>query len=393
MTLPGPGIPEAQSNLTADWLHAALVAGGWANCPPIHRLTSKSIGDGVGLMGEILRCELTFAQDSGLPESVIVKLASEKPRNRRLGRRFELYLREYRFYNDLASESPLRSPALLYGDFDARSHRFVLVLEDLRGLTAADQVHGASPRQVKRAVRAAARLHGKYWNRVELLTGSGFEETLAPRVWMRLQVFYLLCLPRALRLISDWWSEEVQDLAEEYGLRLVDHLAHLAGEPLTFVHGDYRLDNMFFGEGKEDGFAVVDWQNCGVSNGLYDVAYFFAGSVPTEVRRAVERDALEEYHDIVCSLGARDFTFEHCWRLYRETLLACLVLPVVATAGLEEVPGRQLRLRETIAQRTAAAVRDQDVAAFLPPLPPRLSRAGLRRALCRGGYRAYRALS
>ena len=69
----------------------------------------------------------------------------------------------------------------------------MLVLEDLRGLTAADQVHGASPRQVKRAVRAAASLHGKYWNRVELLTGSGFEETLAPRVWMRLQVFYLLC--------------------------------------------------------------------------------------------------------------------------------------------------------------------------------------------------------
>ena len=90
---------------------------------------------------------------------------------------------------------------------------------------------------------------------------------------------------------------------------------------------------------RRDGFAVVDWQNCGVSNGLYDVAYFFAGSVPTEIRRAVERDALEEYHDIVCSLGARDFTFEHCWRLYRETLLACLVLPVVATAGLEEVPG------------------------------------------------------
>ena len=388
----GPGIPAAQSNLTADWLRAALLAGGWTNCPPIHRLTCESIGEGVGLMGEILRCELTFAQDSGLPESVIVKLASEKPQNRRLGRRFELYLREYRFYNDLASESPLRSPALLYGDFDARSHRFVLVLEDLRGLTAADQVHGASPRQVKCAVRAAASLHGKYWNRVEPLTGSGFEETLAPRVWMRLQVFYLLCLPRALRLLADWWSEEVQDLAEEYGLRLVDHLAHLVNEPLTFVHGDYRLDNMFFDEGSEDGFAVVDWQNSGVSNGLYDVAYFFAGSVPTEVRRAVERDALEEYHDIVCSLGARDFAFEHCWRLYREALLACLVLPVVATAGLEEVPGRQLRLRETIAQRTAAAVRDQDVAAFLPPLPPLLSRAGLRRAFCRGGYRVYRAL-
>ena len=392
MTLPGPGIPEASDNLTAEWVRAALVAGGRGHCPPIRELTCEAIGEGVGLMAEILRCELTFVQDSRPPESVIVKLPSEKPRNRRLARRFGLYLREYRFYRDLASESPLRAPALLYGDFDVRSHRFVLVLEDLRGLTAADQIEGASPTQVKRAVRAAARLHGKYWNRLESLTGSGFEETLAPRVWMLLQLSYLLSLPRALRVLSDWWSEEVQDLAEEYGLRLVDHLGHLAREPKTLVHGDYRLDNMFFGKGDNDGIAVVDWQNSGISNGLYDVAYFFAGSVSTEVRRTVEREALEEYHDIVCRLGARDFTFEHCWRLYRETLLGCLVLPVMVTGQLEAVPGRLRRLGDTIAQRTAAAVRDRDVAEFLPPLPSRLSRAGLRRACCRGGYRVVRTL-
>ena len=386
--MPGPGIPDTTEGLAAEWLHEALVAGGRADCPPVRELKCEAIGEGVGLMAEILRCELTFAAHDGPSESVIVKLASDRPRNRRLGRRWRLYRREFRFYRHLASGSPLRAPALLYGDFDDRTHRFVLVLEDLGNMAAADQVRGATPEQARRAVREVAGLHGKHWGRVAPLPAD-FHEVLAPWVWSALQIAYLRRLPRNLSLLSGSWPEEVRELAEEYGLRLVDHLGQLAEEPLTFVHGDYRLDNMFF-EG--DGLAVVDWQNSAVSNGLYDVATFLAGSVSPEVRRAVEREALLEYHDIVCGLGAREFPFERCWRLYRETLLGCLVLPVVIAGWLGESEGRQLELRDAIATRTATALRDLDAGAVLPEIPPLASRAGLRHALCRAGYRAYRAL-
>ena len=385
----GPAIPDSSGGLTAEWLREALVAGGRADCPPVCELNCEAIGEGVGLMAEILRCELTFAADDGPSESVIVKLASDRPRNRRLGRRWRLYRREFTFYRHLAPESPVRAPALLYGDFDARTHRFVLVLEDLGNLTAADQVRGATPEQARRAVREVAGLHGKYWDRVAPLP-AGFREMLAPWVWSALQVSYLWTLPRNLSLLSASWPEEVRDLAEEYGLRLVDHLGQLVEEPLTFVHGDYRLDNMFF---DGDGLTVVDWQNSAVANGLYDVAYFLAGSVSPEVRRVVEQEALLEYHDIVCGLGAREFPFERCWRLYRETLLGCLVLPVVLAGWLEASQGRQLELRDAIATRTATALRDLDAGALLPEIPPFMSRAGLRHALCRAGYRAYRALA
>ena len=383
------GIPRARGDLTAEWLRAALVAGGRRDCPPIRRLKCEAIGEGVGLMAEILRCELTFAA-AGPCGSVIVKLPSAKPGNRRLGRRWRLYRREFGFYRRLAAGSPLRAPALLYGDFDERSHRFVLVLEDLGNLTAADQLRGATPEQARRAVREVAGLHGKYWDRVEALPAPDFRKTLAPWVWSALQVSYLSSLPRSLPLLSGVWPEEIRDLAEEYGLRLADHVRRLVQEPLTFVHGDYRLDNMFF---DEDGLVVVDWQNSAVSNGLYDVATFLAGSVSTEVRRAVESEALLEYHDIVCGLGARDFPFERCWRLYRETLLGCLVLPVVVTSWLEASRGRQPELRDAIAARTARALQDHEAGNLLPPLPPPLSRAGLRSALLRGGYRAWRALA
>lgn len=393
MTAPGPGIPERGDDLTPAWLHAALVAGGRQDCPPIQDLTCETIGEGLGLMGDILRCELTFAEGARPPESVIVKLPSAKRANRRLGRRWGLYRREYGFYRHLAAGVPLRTPDLLYGGFDARSHRFVLVLEDLGGMAAGDQVAGATPAQVRRAVRAAARLHGSYWDRVAPLAAAGLGETLNPRLWLGLQILYLASLPRSLSRLADRWSDEVRELAEEYGFRLADHITHLSGEPRTFVHGDYRLDNMFFGEDGEDGFAVVDWQNGAISIGVYDVAYFLAGSVSTEVRRTVEEEVLREYHDIVSSLGARGFSFERCCRLYREALLGCLVLPVVVAGQLEDPPERQLRLEDALAQRTAAAIGDRGAGAFLPPLPRPLSRAGLRRGLCRGGYRAYRALA
>lgn len=389
----GPGIPDTGDGLTAGWLREALVAGGRADCPPVGELRCEAIGEGLGLMGEILRCEATFADGAGPPESVIVKLASGKRAHRRLGGRWGMYRREYDFYRHLSSGVPLRTPELLYGDFETRSHRFVLVLEDLGGMAAGDQVDGASPEQVRRAVRAAAHLHGRYWNRVDSLAAAGLGKTLAPRLWLGLQVLYLASLPRSLSRLADSWSGEVRELAEEYGFRLVDHLTHLSAEPRTFVHGDYRLDNMFFDDGGRDGFAVVDWQNAAISIGPYDVAYFLAGSVPTEVRRAVEEDVLREYHDIVCRLGARDFPFERCWRLYRECLLGCLVLPVIVAGQLVDPPERQLRLEDVIATRTAAAIRDRDAGALLPPLPRPLSRAGLRRALCRSGYRAYRAFA
>ena len=125
-----------------------------------------------------------------------------------------MYRREFSFYRDVAPASSLRAPALLYGDFDARTHRFALVLEDLRNMTAADQVRGATPEQARRAVREVAGLHGKYWDRVAPLPAD-FHEMLAPWVWSALQVAYLRSLPRNLSLLSGSWPEEVRDLAEE----------------------------------------------------------------------------------------------------------------------------------------------------------------------------------
>ena len=98
------------------------------------------------------------------------------------------------------------------------------------------------------------------------------------------------------------------------------------------THGDFRVDNMFFGadDKDHDEFAVVDWQASGLGSGLYDVAYFMGSSVPTEIRRQMEHEALEEYYRVVLDLGAQEFSLADCWQLYRKNMLAILFVAVIA---------------------------------------------------------------
>ncbi len=153
--------------------------------------------------------------------------------------------------------------------------------------------------------------------------------------------------------------------------------------------------SMFFrpevggGASAGDDFAVVDWQGCGLGPGLYDVAYFLGTNVLPGDRRRIEREALEEYHDIVCRLGARDFTFDDCWRSYRQNMLGVLVACILGCGGLDLGFQRLHDLVKSALERALAAIEDLDVAEFLPR--GRLLSAGNAFSiLSRGAYTAYR---
>ena len=363
-----PVIPEHENDLTAYWIQRAMTAGGRAAFPAIQDAVVEEIGSGVGLVGKILRCHLTYGVGNVRgPETVIVKLPSPHEQTFRTAVRLRLYHREYAFYRRIAPHVPLRSPALLYGDFDESTHRFVLVLEDLRHLTAANQIDGANPEQAKTAIRAVARMHGQFWNKVDRPPLSGFHDSADPQRRPLVQAAYQASLRPALDRFGHLFPDAMRRLAEQYGERLVEHLDAVAAGPRTFTHGDFRLDNMFFGADGNDDFAAVDWQVSGIASGLYDAAYFLSSSVDPEIRRKVEREALAEYHDIVCSTGAANFTVEECWRSYRRNMLGCLMTPIVAGGQLDFSSDRSRQLAEVFLTRTLTAIADLDAQEFLPP--------------------------
>ena len=386
---PEPPIPQDGNSISLDWVRRVLAAGG--GLPPPSGIRVEEVGVGSGVMGQVVRCHLDYAEpNDAAPASVIVKLPSVNAKSRRLGKRLELYRREYDFYHSLAPSIPVATPRLLYGDFEPKSHRFVLVLEDIRGMAVADQIAGASPAQAKRAIRVLARLHGAHWNRIHEAPVSGSYDSNDPKLSPVVQVVYLANLVRTLSHFGDAFSSTTRPLAEAIGFGLVDHMAALRAGPRTFTHGDYRLDNLFFGDDGDDRVTVIDWQVSGLSCGLYDVGYFLASNLTVPVRHRIEREAVEEYHDIVCRSGATDFTFDECWRSYRQNSLAALLTSVIVCGGLDLDDDRSRHLAEVGLKRSLAAIEDLDVAEFIPAHGRSRDRR-LFTTACRIAYRAYRS--
>ena len=239
-----PALCDDPAAIDADWMQRALAAGDASDCPAIGDVVVEDLGSATNAFGRLLRCHLTV--DGGLaadPATVIVKLPTADRRAFRFAKWLSMHERECLYYRRLARHARIRSPALLYGDFDEDTHRFVLVLEDLRD-----------------------------------------------------------------------------------------------------VPGD---------------------------------------------RRRIEREALEEYHDIVRRLGARDFTFDDCWRSYRQNMLSVLLPCILACGGLDLGNRRLHDLVKSGLERALAAMEDLDVAEFLPP-GRFLSAGNALSILSRGAYKAFR---
>ncbi|MXY93837.1 MAG: phosphotransferase [Caldilineaceae bacterium SB0670_bin_27] len=383
-------IPENGNSLTVDWIQRALSAGG--DLPSIRNIAVEDIGAGSGTIGAILRCGLTYHHDvPDMPKSVVIKLSSDDKKSLRIAKLLSMYKREYFCFRQLAQSIPMRLPELLYGDFDSRTHRFVMVLEDLGHMEHMDQIIGASAERAMHAIRSVAALHGRFWNRLDQPPASDFLASVGgPRPWLS-QLIYLGCLPPCLERFGNLLSVRMQRLAEAFGPRVVDHMRELGAGPQTLTHGDFRLENMFFGDGRPDDFAVIDWQTSGlIGNGVYDVAYFMVSSVPTEVRRRIERQALEAYHGIVCSMGAKGFTSEDCWQSYRSNILGMLV-PSVCAGGALDMSNKRIRtLGETMLKRTTAAIEDLDAAELLPTRSGSLTPTYLFSALSSQLHSAYK---
>ena len=395
-----PALCDDPAAIDADWMQRALAAGGASDSPAIRDIVVEDLGSATNAFGRLLRCHLiTDGGFAAAPATVIVKLPTADRRAFRFAKWLSMHEREYLYYRRLARHARIRSPALLYGDFDEDTHRFVLVLEDLRDLEVPVQVAGVEAGRARLAVREIAKLHGQFWGAVDHPALSGCCDVLGPRFRRFMQIACLLCLPVVLERFGDSFSRETRRLVEALGPRITAHFAAVAAGPRTFVHGDYRGENMFFrpevgvdaGAGAAAGadFAVVDWQGCGLGAGLYDVAYFLGTNVVPGDRRRIERAALGEYHDIVCRLGARDFTFDDCWRSYRQNMLSVLMPCILACGGLDLGDQRLHDLARSGLERALAAMEDLDVAEFLPR-GRFLSAGNALSILSRGVYRAYR---
>ena len=320
------GHPTRTEEITAGWVTRALRDGGECRDSSVTEIEVTPVGGvGVGFLSGTVRVGLTYDRaEPTAPASVVVKLPAAAEPNRRLGDSFHAYEREVRFYREIAPRSGIRVPRCYYTALDPEAGVFVLVIEDLSGLTSGDQVKGLTVEQARAAIDAIAPFHAQWWNHPEL----------AALTWMPLEnldIHHLFAQHwPAVRyqLYSELTPEElaVGDRLNWQGDQLADLVAPA---PRTIVHWDYRADNLIFGDlHGQDPVVVLDWQLAQRSMGAFDVARVLCGSVPPDEQRGRHRELVARWHELLVEGGVKGYSAEQAWNDFLKGLLLCLYNPV-----------------------------------------------------------------
>jgi aminoglycoside phosphotransferase (APT) family kinase protein len=127
----------------------------------------------------------------------------------------------------------------------------------------------------------------------------------------------------------------------------------------TVLHGDSHPGNTYFRDGRA---GLLDWQVVRRGHPSRDLAYTLVLGLPTDERRASERDLLDVYAKALASSGGPDFDRDELWTRYRQAVTYAYVSPLT-TAGLGGMQTEAVAF-EGLA-RAVAALEDLETVAAL----------------------------
>jgi aminoglycoside/choline kinase family phosphotransferase len=357
------GHPKRIEDFTPEWLTRALREGGVCRHTRVTGFDTRPLtGEGVGFLSGIVRVRLTYDRSElDAPASVVVKLPTYAETNRQLGDSLRAYEREARFYREIAPRSRIRAPRCYCSVLDPAQGDFVLVMEDLSGLTIGDQVKGLTVDQAMAAISMIGPFHAQWWN----------QPALSELPWMpfeNLDLHHLFAQhwPAFRQQFHDWLMPDeiaVGDRLNWQGDRLAQLLAHV---PRTIVHWDYRADNLIFDDRTSMAPVVVlDWQLAQRSLGAYDIARLVCGSLPTGVQTGRHREFVACWHEALRAGGVPDYSQDQAWRDFRIGILACLYNPVSFHRVMLAAGSRGKALAEAMIHRFFHAAVECDACAVL----------------------------
>ncbi len=362
-TTPLRPLPSKPDDLTASWLTAALRHGEVDGV--VSGFHARTIGEGSGLMSVLLLLDLDYASGSG-PSSVVVKLPTHNEANRATAIAYHCYQREVRYYLDAAHRSPARTPDIYFADV-VGDEEMAIIMEDLSAYGQGNQVVGCGLPEAEACMDLVAQLHAAFWGDVDRPDldfvpyhhPSYFSDGLhqgAVAFWDQLAELYGDAVPASIDALKDRY------LAAIPGMQ-----AWITGGPRTIVHGDFRLENMFFGQSAEHApVAICDWQGILRGKGIHDVAYFLSQSLPIELRRAHERDLVARWHAGLVEGGVTAYGVEQAWEDYRRAVLYLWTYVAVIGGSLDPGNERGVGWMSEMVRRSAAAIEDLDTIGLLP---------------------------
>jgi hypothetical protein len=317
-------LPLLVEEITPSWLTSAL-----ARSHEGVVVESLAIGDVMYGTATKVRVHLTYnarGRKLGLPASLIVK-GGFVPEYRQLN----AYIYEYeaRFFTEVHPRLRANVPRCFYAGTDSRSGQSIVILEDLDSR----QVEFCRVQKPLTFAQAAANLdaqaqwHAQFWQS-PALEKEGELAWLAPQDplpdgeagtyhWGQLKpdVFAgYTQLPRGAAVPRrfhdrDWMERALLDL------RAFDQIG-----PMTFLHGDVHLGNLYFDRDGTPGF--LDWQSYRRGPWAHDVTYFLISALDMADRPKWERALLEHYLERLAFHGVGNPpTFESALDAYRRHIV------------------------------------------------------------------------
>jgi hypothetical protein len=231
---------------------------------------------------------------------------------------------ETRFYRDLRSDLDVETMTTYFAEHLNGPSQFLILAEDitLRGAQVPDAVAGLSVEQVDELLRTLSEVHAPFWGSPRLASGGdlswlqhpvsgGFADFLHANGFAIIRVF--LELPYKKALLDATGADA--DAMEAAFWTLQERVAR---DPMTLLHGDPHPRNTYaLPTGR---MGVLDWQLVRRGSWSHDVGYALIGALPPDLRRAHERELLDNYRGRLVDAGVTSVPGrEHMWTSYRES--------------------------------------------------------------------------
>ncbi len=324
------------------------------------QVTSATLLDGASGTSSRARLALTGPD---VPESVFVKMSAASAGIRMLGELAGLGETEANFYRYLAAELGSGVPRSYGADFDPLTGRYVVVLEDMTTSPCQfpDTLHPLDKDQMGQLIECFAHLHAAFWGRLPATasqkhSGDGqFGWLMAPSADPANPITPSVMKMSARKLAGRTSVGDGRFLWENFQAvtEVIDEGPH------TVLHGDAHPGNTYFRAGTA---GLLDWQVVRRGHPARDLAYTMILGMPTDDRRAVERDLLDTYRQALAAGGGPDIEGDELFTRYRQAALHPYVSGL-STAGLGGMQDDDVALEGL--RRAVEALEDLDTVAAL----------------------------
>lgn len=354
-----PALLDTASGIDTDWLHAVLATAGYGSA----RIASwQPLPIGHGKISDTARLLIDYAAaPDDAPRSLICKFRPQSEAAHRFALAAGLYRGEAQAYRAIGTRSQCRIPRAYW--VAGSDDNINLVLEDLSTTTRpGDQIAGCDVAAARATLCEIARLHGDFYPLSEAQAPAWMVRMAdAGTMWMPIIVHGAHCAQRLFR--DQLPPRYVAQFAEIPAL--APRFFNAPPTQLCLTHGDLRVDNVLFeNHGDHPRAVIIDWQNAGLRNPMFDTGYFLAGSIAVDDRREHERALLTDYGAVLRE-QAPHYPLASLIDDYRVQLISGLLQSLAAVAFLAGAPDSELSAETqaflmALLGRNCAAIDDWD---------------------------------